>query len=190
MRRGGPPERRTPLRNRTASAAKIRTSGWGGIPLPRAGPRRRRGPRRSRKTRTEAVAGYLRDNPRCELTAALDRLGPPGWEEYKRAWAGHPLGRVVDPHHVHGRREGDEVWNLVSASRVAHEYVQGRRWGRAVCCLVKQAKGEFQVRRASARLRRDVLGVLAAELDAGVYAAAPELRRAVAGMVAAARGPR
>ena len=135
------------------------------------------------------MEAYLRANPACELTPWLDRLDPPGWAEHERAWEGHPLAAVVDPHHVHGRREGDAAWNLVTASRVAHEYVQGTRYGRAVCCLLKAAKGEFPVREIDARLRRDLLGVLAVELAAGVYAAAPALEREVEELITTASAP-
>lgn len=121
------------------------------------------------KGRTRDVSDYLKRNPRCELTPLLDDLNPPGWEGHKDAWKGHPEAEMVDPHHVHGRKCGDADWNLIAASRVAHEFVQSTRVGRLVCLIVKHAKGDLCRDTCRLRIGRDPLGLIANDLENGIF---------------------
>ena len=122
-----------------------------------------------RKGRTANVSDYLERNPACELCRLLGELDPPGWREFGRAWDGHPEAGTLDPHHVHGRANGDADWNLVTACRVAHEFVQSTRVGRLVCLLVKDRKNELCRAAATLALKRDPVGLVAVDLENGIF---------------------
>jgi hypothetical protein len=139
----------------------------------------RRTPLRSRRRAVaDTLADYRAENPRCELVAMLTHLDPPGWSEFRRVWSqarihGVPAWDVLDPHHVYGKqfRNPDVPWNLVTACRPAHEFVQGTRVGRLVCVLVKEAKvpSEFPRQVIFGAIGRDPVGLICNDLEDGIF---------------------
>ena len=130
-----------------------------------SGPRKRLRSR-PRKRSAEAAAIVARG---CELTRLLDFLRPRGWSGFKSSWKRHPEARTVDPHHVFDRHLGDHAWNVVAASRVAHEFVQSTRVGRLVCAWALHRRGDLARETIRAKHGRDPIGLIAVDLENSIF---------------------
>lgn len=144
------------------ASAKRWESLKGALGPKRVKPMRSRPKRRSKEAKAMVAGG-------CEVTRLLDFLNPPGWGKHYRAWHGHPEASVTDPHHLFGRQHGEKAWNVVAASRVAHEFVQGTRVGRLVCVWALVRRGDFARETIRAAHGRDPLGLIAVDLENGIF---------------------
>lgn len=132
------------------------------------------------KGRAKAVSAYMAMFPYCELSTKknglyrtqgglIDRVNPPGWQEYKLKWRGDENEFTLDPHHCFGRRFGDAVPLLVTVSRPVHDFIQGTRVGRLLCISVKAMKGEWDRQFIKERTGKDQLGDLENDLENGIF---------------------
>lgn len=109
--------------------------------------------------------------PVCEAWGILDRLQLESWERFKRnnkkAWA---LWNHYETHHVHGRDEGHERWNLIRTCAGVHKFLHEKpALARLVTYLAKDAKGEFDLPEVIRVTRRNPLAFVEADIKRGVF---------------------
>lgn len=132
---------------------------------------KKRKPPKRLKTRRQALSDEARalKAAGCEITRLLDWVSPPGWRGHWSAWSGHPDAGVVDIHHLFGRQHGEPAWNVVAASRVAHEFVQSTRVGRVICVWALCRRGDFDRAAIREAHGRDPLGLISNDLENGIF---------------------